>query len=153
MDTKNLHDWADEADLNLRDSEGYYDAQAVWIDAIMQHPESLADFWADWCFDSPADIVDMLGKMGRADSDLQFMISGRNTDNLTASYAQSAVQNNCFAGECLRRMVRRGLTKYVEKMAEEWWEDVLGYAADMQEGAREDYLYEQYRDRQLEDRT
>jgi len=156
MDTKSLHDWANDAGINMRDSEGYYDAQAVWVDAIMQSPEHLMDFWSDWMYDDQESIVRMLTYMGKADSDLMDIStkpSFRNNDCLVHPYANGAMMSSSCAGEELRRTIRKGLTAYTEEMAEEWWADVQGYAGDMEEGAREDYEYARYKDRQLEERS
>ena len=153
IDTKSLHDWALEAGISLRDDDGYYDAEDVWITKLMVTPETLNECWAEFCFEYPERVLEMLKAVGEADSDLMVMANGaslRGTDTLQFAYANSAIGRAARAGECLRRMIRDGLTKHVKDHAEEWWEDVQAYAADMERGAREDWEYDNYRDRLLE---
>ena len=47
---------------------------------------------------------------------------------------------------------RAQVEKLVEDMSDTWMGDCIGLKADYEEGAREDYEYENYRDRKLEER-
>ncbi len=155
MDTYSLYYWANEAGLNFKDDDGYSDAISVWVDRAMQSPEHLDECWIDFVVDKPKQITEFLTEIGKADHDLQFMAHSRSTrgsDSLQFAYANSAIGNASRAAEHLRRAIREGLQKYVETYADEWWRDCVGYHSDMMEGRYEDHKYQEYKDRQLEER-
>lgn len=153
MDTKSLYDWASEADLDFKNDD-HHDAAAVWVDAIMESPEDLMDFWADWMYEKPERITDMLKHLGKAHDDANKIQTRSIRDNnmLISTFSSSLTLNLAWAGKAVLDSVREGLTKYVEDNADDWWSDVCGYAGDMLEGQYEDYKYEQWKDRQLEER-
>ena len=153
MDTKTLHDWAVEAGLNLRDEDGYQDAIQVWIDAAMASPESLYEYYADWMVDKEREMM-MLKWIGRAYVDQQ-RLSERGTASMAdyqRTIASGLTQHLAFCAGDMMTMVLEGLTKHVNDNADDWWAEVQSYAGDMEEGQREDFEYEQRKDRMLEER-
>ena len=156
MDTKILHDWAVEAGLNLRDEDGYQDAIQVWIDAAMASPEDLYEYYADWMVDKEREML-MLKWLGKAYTDQQ-RLSERSTASISdyqRTIASGLTQHLAFCAGDLMTMILTGLTKHVEMNADEWWADVQGYAGDMESAMSEDYadhMYEQRKDRMLEER-
>ncbi len=139
IDTKSLHDWAEEAGISTRDDDGYRDAKDVWITKLMVTPETLNECWADFCFEQPERVLEMLKAVGGADEDLMAMANGeslRGVDPLQFAYANSAIGRAARAGEALRRMIREGLTYHVQGNAETWWDDVMAYERDMSEDYR-----------------
>jgi hypothetical protein len=151
-DTKTLYDWANEAKLDFKDEDGYHDACQVWIDAWMQSPEDLQDYWLDWIIEDMGKAKLTLDYMGKAHDDSEY-ISSRRDSALTPVYACSLTQNLAFFGKGLYQIILTQMSAYVEERAEEWWADCVGYAGDMEAGAREDWEYENYRDRKLEERS
>ena len=165
MDTKTLYDWASEANLDF--SGEHYDAITVWVEQILQDPEWLDDILLDAITDSfyvgPGEGQEaaklklerkerLLSHVGRGCRDLD-VLGGRNiNDRVHAAYATGFTYNTIQIGEAIILAMKAWVGEYVENRADEWWGDVCSYHADMLEGQYEDYLYEQQKDRQLEER-
>ena len=162
MDTKKLHDLLIEDGFNLKNYESneWEDAANVWIGHILKTPTELMDFWLD----SLAELHDtekaellhrLLKQVGRVHEDVEYLKrEGKYGHNgLIMAYSNSLSQNGSMLGNEVYKAIAAGAEAYVNKMAQDWFADVLGYAADMEEGAREDYEYERYKERQLDERS
>jgi len=161
MDTKTLYDWANEAGLNMK-SEDSSDAIQVWIDRLMADQGWLADIWLDF-------LVEMMeNKDGHGESEYSRFVTSlgsahRYTESVLSSGRQGAEyvgtsvvglsMHFAHMGEHIYRAMLKGATKLVEDNADEWWGDVAAYHYEMEAGQYEDYMYEQYRDRQLDERS
>ena len=166
MDTKELFDWASDAGLNFEDSDPS-DAVSVWAEQILNDPEWLTDLWldalADQFYTLAGDNTDegkemkegrerVLKHIGKFARDLDFLPACRTSERLMSCYATSVAYSAIQVGEAVGLAVKAYVEKYVEENAQEWWGDVCAYHHDMMAGQYEDYQYEQWKDRQLEDR-
>jgi hypothetical protein len=163
MDTKTLHQLALDAKIDLRNEDSYHDCVAVWVDEVFRDPkELLDDIWLDalaeiqWSKNEEKHATstrDRLFKdMGTCHADLNRLESNNYSPMITSCYATSYGFRTMNVGETLFFAIRKFVIKYVEERAEDWFGDVQGYAADMEEGQREDYEYENRKDRMLDER-
>ena len=156
MDTKILYDLAIEADINLKHDDGYHDCVAPWTDYLLANPEYLVDVWLDWLAELTMeemkrlcegmvgglkDIENMQGSLGRLGNGTVMQI-----------YGSSAGMNFSRVGALLSFHLKKCAEKYVEENADAWYSDVISYSGDMEAGMKEDYLYEQEKDRRMEEK-
>lgn len=163
MDTKSLYDWASEAGLKF-DGE-YDDAVTVWQKALYNDEsfleDNLLDAIAEVLFPPMpsedredtmiAQRTRFFARLGSGINDVTHL-TGRFNDRMNACYATSLAFNATQTGEELILTLKAWIDAYVEKYADEWWNECIGYHNDMEEGQREDYEYERWKDRQLEER-
>ncbi len=161
MDTKQLHDLLIEDGFNLKnyDHSEWEDAAGVWTEYCMTQPSWLMDFWLD----ALAELHDakrveplhrLLSQVGKVHADVNYLKgeSKHGHTGLLMAYGNSLTQNNAMLGGEVYKAIQEGAVVYIQSQAPDWFIDVMGYAADMEEGAREDYEYERYKERQLEER-
>jgi hypothetical protein len=163
MDTKTLYDWAAEAGLTF-DTDDSSDAITVWISAMLSDSEVMEDYWLDALADMFHVLKDsddqtpvarrdrMFDHVGRFASDLESLERRYTSDRVTSCYGTSLAYHAIQVGEEISLALLAWVTKHVEENADDWWGEVIGYHSDMMEGQYEDYRYEQWKDRQLEDR-
>ena len=160
MDTKSLHDWASDAQLDFKDEDGFHDAKDVWIRNIMGDEECLMDLWLDALAEFHAE--DPKGSsykplasqkarfatnMGNARVSSVRLESARNTPSTTACEATSFTYRVSQIGEQVFLLIQDYVVKLVEKNADDWWGDVVGYHGDMEQGRYEDHAYQEAKER------
>jgi hypothetical protein len=167
MDTYTLYQWASDAGLNFDNPDNYNDAIDVWLVAMLEDGTWLNDILLDWLAEGLATTQGEDGKyiqsekwvaigkdMARIKRDRESLESfSRSTGTKYLGNAANGLGWSLGAlGETIYSLIIPQAEKYIEDHAEEWWADCMGYDYDMQEGAREDWLYEQRKDRLLEER-
>jgi hypothetical protein len=158
MDIKNLYDLANEADLKFDDDDGFQDATQVWIDGYMAAPEYLCDIWLDALAElhdkeNAKKLTIIMEELGKShDAINRANLYGKHSTALLLSSGSSMTLATAHLGQSVYIAVKVFVEAYVGKYAEEWWDDCVSYHSDMQEGQREDYLYQQHKDRMLEER-
>jgi hypothetical protein len=157
MDTKFLYDALIEQKVEIKscDPEG---AGEYWFEAIMETPDYLADVYLDMLGEEMSseefggDFAKVLKFTGEASSDMDSMLYKSRSEIMMPSYATSYGFNVSMVGRFVVEIVRKQLRKYIEVHQEEWFGDVAAYDYDMREGERGDWLYEQAKDRRLDER-
>ena len=151
MDIKQLHDAAIDAGVDFKDDYGHHDCIDVWTRLVLSDADYMADLF-----------MDFMCALAEEENRLQFdsLIKGTakaiaNRDCLSVNdhpqiitaYAQSMCINLENVGDIVIDVLLAEAEKYVKKYAEEWFSDVTGYHHDMMESQKEDYLYEQSKER------
>ena len=162
MDIKELHDACRDAGINMRDEDSG-DCYSIALELVFK-----SDYFHEQHIDWIAD--ELVGRtedkhmlacrerwsrdMGEVHKNLEGldMLAVRNSDMLKITYASSLMYRISNIGEIVVQAISSRAEEYVDKYIDEWWADVQSYAGDMEAGAEEDYYYEQYRDRQMEER-
>ena len=158
MDTKALYDLANEADIGFQHDDGYHDATQVWIDGYFDKPEYLVDLWidalADLCDEKNKDkLATAMKDFGYVHSKVDMLVeNARLSTGCALSFSTSLNSAQAHLGSDIYLAVRKFVGEFVAENAEEWWSDCVSYHSDMNDGAKEDWLYEAYRDRMLEER-
>ena len=156
MDTKILHDLLMDDGFNLKsyESNEWEDAANIWLDHILKTPSELMDFWLD----SLAELHDtkkveqlarLLRGVGKVHEDVEYLKrEGKHGHTgLIMAYSNSLAQNSAMLGGDVYKAIAAGAEAYVNKMAQEWFTDVLSYAGDMEEGQYDDYQEQRARER------
>jgi hypothetical protein len=153
MDIKALYDLANEADIGFQHEDGYQDAKQVWVDGYMKSPEWLMDIWIDALADiKTEDATTILSYFGKLHNEVELAYSTKTSSTaLKMSLSAGVTVHAAFLGERLYIPVLEFVEKYVEQNAEEWWSECVGYHSDMVDGQYADYLYQQHKDRQLDE--
>jgi hypothetical protein len=157
MDTKFLYDALRDHGVKIKecDPEG---AGEYWFEAIIKAPDYLADIYLDLLEEEMSsredhgDLQNVLKFTASASEDTDNLLYKSRSEILTPSYATSYGWHVSMVGRCVVEIIRRQLRKYIELRQEEWFGDVAAYDYDMREGERGDWLYEQRRDRELDER-
>ena len=148
MDTKALLDVLIEDGFNLKayEPQEYEDAAAVWVGAVMTKPSWLMDFWLD----SLAEIHDpkraeelmaLLTKIGRVHDEVDMVQRNvKHSPGLALAFSSALTQQSAFLGSEIYKVILKYITAYVNRNAAEWFADVLGYAGDMEQSQKDDYL-------------
>jgi hypothetical protein len=152
MDDKTLHDILIDGDFNLSnyEPEDCGDAIAAWTDAINIETHLLKEIFMDameeLVIPSKEDEYGiMANRRNSMFSDIALAyIAFMNMDSRSSSaYVTSSkarrYSSRCLdVGEAVVLSVHEWVTDYVEENGSQWFIDVLGYHADMEEGQRED---------------
>lgn len=163
MDTKTFYDALLEANINIRDEDSG-DGHAIAMELVMGDDQEMIELYVDW-------LADAFCGRDQSDADKMYMghvVKGirdaykdkekldtrliRNSEMLSTTYMKSFCYNIESVGSAVYCIIRERAEKYVDEMLDEWWADMQSYAGDMEAGAREDWEYEQYRDRMMEER-
>lgn len=159
LDTKTLHDIARDAGIDMR-NEDHSDAVNVWKDSLIQDHEYWIEYALDDIFEFALENRDHCSAMltevaalinSSKITELAVRLDIPSENQLATSVCEAFRLANI--GTHFMTAVMKGLEKRLERLGEEMWADVQAYAGDMEEGAREDYLYEMEKDRQLERRS
>jgi hypothetical protein len=155
MDTKTLYDLASEANIGFQHNDGFQDARQVWIDGYMKSPEWLMDIWIDALAGLKVeDATSLLDYIGKTHYEVETAYNTKTTStSLKMSMSTGVIVHSAFLGQRVYIALLEFVEKYVESECETWWADCQGYHSDMMEGAREDHLYQQYKDRKLDERV
>jgi hypothetical protein len=154
VDTKSLYDAAVDAGTLYRDDDQATASDSIlpWTFLMLGNEEYLAEYYGDFTHELVAgDKFERVCRdMARAAKDIE-MVSTISRPSTIATYAI------CMSG--LFEMIglnhfnnmRDECEKHVEAMSDEWTQAVIAYAGEVEEGQKEDYLYEQAKDRRLDD--
>ncbi len=161
MDTKLLHDLLIDDGFNLKnyDHSEWEDAAGVWTEYCMTQPSWLMDFWLDALAElhdkKNAPILERtLAEVGAVHEQLTGLNKRAGIhDGLTLSSASGTSLRTSHLGSSIYEAIQKGAVVYIQSQAPDWFIDVMGYASDMQEGAREDWEYENYKQRQLDEQS
>ena len=156
MDTKQLLEVLEDNNIAL-DPDDLGDAESAWIEAMIKSWDDFQDTWLDYAEAiSDEDLKKMHKYLADSDHDLEYV--GASLWGSGISRTTSHVFSEAFhmylsrAALILVNNHRAQVEKLVEDMSDTWMGDCIGLKSDYEEGAREDYEYENYRDRQLEER-
>ena len=170
MDTKALHDSAINAGIDLRNEDSWSDCIEPWTILLLETPEAIVDVINDFLLEVTEEPYADNGRFDRMsrnlvqvrrDSDYvrRHMKMSKSTniadDHLVGTYMSCVVDGHQQIGQYFTILLLDQAEKFVANKVEEWWADVVGYAADMNEGMAEDYAdwrHEDARDRALEER-
>lgn len=155
MDTKSLLDVLIEDDFNLKSYEPqeYEDAAAIWVDAVMKKPSWLMDFWLDALAEihdtmRADELISVLERIGKVHEDVHCVQSqAKHSPGMALCMSTSLTQRSSFLGADIYQHILKFVTDYVNSNAAEWFADVLGYAADMEQSQKDDYLESIHDDR------
>jgi hypothetical protein len=153
MDTKSLYDAAVEAGTLYRDDDQATASDSIlpWTILMLGNEEYLAEWYGDFTHELVAGpkFADICSKMERAARDIE-VIPTISRPSTIATYAVCMSGLFEMIGLSTFENIRSEAEKHVEAMADEWTQAVIAYAGEMEEGQREDYLYEQTKDRRLD---
>lgn len=155
MDTKSLMDVLIEDDFNLKSYEPqeFEDAAAIWVDAVMKKPSWLMDFWLDALAEihseeRASDLMSVLERVGKVHSDVDMVQrQSKHSPGLALAMSGSLTQQSALLGGEIYEHILKFVTDYVNSNAAEWFADVLGYASDMEQSQKDDYLESIHDDR------
>ena len=138
----------------MKDIEGYHDCVHPWSRMMLADPEYMIDVFFDFIAelgeeDKRAKFDDLIKDITRATHSGDTLTKYSQDTKLAIHFANTISMYNAWVGATIVEVVRSQVEAYVDKYAEEWFNDVLGYLADMEEGQREDYEYEKSIDRKL----
>ena len=155
MDTKALHDLANDADIGFQHDDGWNDAIAVWVDGYMAKPEYLVDIWIDALAGmKDDDTTSLLEYFGKLHNEVAVNTRhARHNLGLQLTTSAAVTMQSSFLGSAAYKALLDFVQEFVEKYADEWWNDVCSYHSEMEEGQREDHLYQQHKDRMLDERA
>jgi hypothetical protein len=154
MDTKSLYDAAVEADTLYRDDQDAManDCILPWTIAMLANEDYLAEYFADFTNELVAGpkFETICRDMSRAAVDISILptVVRESTIVLYASCLTGVIEN---IGRLTFENMRAECEKHVEANMYEWTADVIAYAGEVEEGQREDYAYENAKDRRLDD--
>jgi hypothetical protein len=153
MDTKSLYDAAVEAGTLYRDDDQATASDSIlpWTLLMLGNEEYLAEWFGDFTHELVAGpkFADICRDMSRGAHDIEMIptISKPSTIALYASCLTGVIEN---IGRLTFENMRAECEKHVEANADEWTQAVIAYAGEREEGQKEDFLYEQAKDRRLD---
>ena len=156
MDTKTLHDLLIEDGFNLKsyESNEWEDAANVWIDHTLKTPSWMMDFWLDALAElhdtkKVEQLARLLRCVGKVHEDVEYLKrEGKHGHTgLVMAYSNSLSQNGSVLGNEVYKAIAEGAEAYVKSQAQDWFTDVLSYAADMEEGQYDDHQEQRARER------
>ena len=157
MDTKRLLELAQDAGINVRHDDAYHDCVEPWLEAMLSDPEEMAEHWLDALAEIDGDnynrIINQITTLRASKATIKgYSKNGMQTNSIIcgASFALG------FIGMEVSETIEKYMRKYVEAHAEEMWEEVCGYAGDMESAMADDhadYLHQERQDRRLDERA
>jgi hypothetical protein len=150
MDTKELLAVLEDNNIDL-DPDDRADAESAWIEAMIASWDDFQDTWLDYAEAIPDDkLKQMHDWLKSADHDLEYITSYGRDRGLIQVYAAAANNQMARLGNAFIENHRAQVTRLVEDNSDMWMADCIGYKSECMEGMREDYLYEQAKDRRLD---
>ena len=159
MDTKRLLELAIDAGIDPKHDDVAHDCIEPWTKYLINSPEEMADVWIDFLAEMDIEgdsFKAIITHLGRAQSDFD-AISKKSSHipaniDSTVIWGHSLQQNMVYIGLPIQKALAEGAQKYVEKNVDEWWDDCMNFAGDMEADAADahgDYLYDQRKDEGL----
>jgi hypothetical protein len=150
MDTKELLAVLEDNNIDL-DQDDRSDAESAWIEAMIASWDDFQDTWLDYAEAIPdEELKKMHGFLKSADHDMEYVSSYKHSRDLIRVYMAAANNNLARFASFILENHREQVTRLVEDNSDMWMADCIGYKSDCMEGQREDYLYEQAKDRKLD---
>jgi hypothetical protein len=153
MDTKSLYDAAVEAGTLYRDDDQATASDSIlpWTLLMLGNEEYLAEWFGDFTHELVAGpkFERICSDMRRAAQDIAAVKTFSN-ESLITTYAVCLTGSLESIGRMTFENMRAECEKHVEANADEWTQAVIAYAGEREEGQKEDFLYEQAKDRRLD---